>query len=321
MSPNNKRNNPVLISIDTEGPTGKDPVKNMIYATTEKDGDCGINKLMDCFDFFSVKGLFFVDVAEAWSYGEDKIRKVIDDIKERNHDVGMHIHPDHMADKSRRYLWEYSYKEQQDIISKCTEWYIKKIGEHPKYFRAGRYGADNNTLVVLKENGYEYDFSEFYGKKGCKINPPITCNKVVDYSGLIEVPVSTYKSFRCPWYERYDKLDISLNKGEFINIVKRMKEDSSVDVISFFLHSFSLVDWRTHVDTPNLVMSEEKKLYQILQYMKDNDFHFIQACDLRSIETYSGDLKLTDYSGMWLSVPYTIRRAYKTIKMRLENDI
>lgn len=315
------RNNPVLISIDTEGPAGSDPVRNMIYGNTKRDGECGIRRLMDCFDTINAKGLFFVDVAEVWDYGEDKILGVIEDIKNRGHDVGMHVHPDHMADKNRRYLWEYTYDEQKDILTKCTKWYLNNVGEHPKYFRAGRYGLDNNTLKIISDLGYEYDFSEFYGKKGCKISPPITCNKVVKIENIKEIPVSVYKSFKCSVYERYDKLDISLEKGEFLNVVNNMKCDPSVDVISFFLHSFSLLEWRTHVDNPTFVKKEEEKLLYLLKYMKENNYNFINASDLDVLDIYDGDIQITDYSKMKFSLFYFFRRALNTVKMRLQNNV
>ena len=54
---------------------------------------------MDVCDTYNVKALFFLDFAEAWDYGCDKIKEVVKLILKRGHDIGVHIHPDHMLDK------------------------------------------------------------------------------------------------------------------------------------------------------------------------------------------------------------------------------
>lgn len=314
--------NPVLVSIDTEGPTGADPIKHMIYGETSDGTKCGIDMLMDIFDKYHVKGLFFVDLAEAWDYGQSQMLEVIDHIKERGHDVGMHIHPDHMADKERRYLWQYSFKEQQEIIGKCTDLFQNTFHEHPLYFRAGRYGAENITLDIISELGYKYDFSEFYHHKGCHIEPEITCNKVVKYKDIVEIPVSSYKSFDRLGYSRFDKLDISLPQREFIQVANLMKADSSVDIISFFLHSFSLLKWRTQVDSPAYIESERRKLETTLKYMKDKHYKFISAEELNNIaKPFDGNIMPTNYSRMKGSTIFFMHRALDVIKMRLQNNV
>lgn len=316
------KDNPVLISIDTEGPTGSDPVKHMIYGEVSDGTRYGIDMLMDVFDKYQVKGIFFVDMAEAWDYGKEKILGVVSHIKERGHDVGVHIHPDHMADRNRRYLWEYTFDEQKEIIGKCTELYQENFHEHPLYFRAGRYGADNNTLDIISSLGYRYDFSEFYSHKGCHIIPEITCNKVVKYKEVVEIPVSSYKSFNKFGYSRFDKLDISMPQREFIQVADLMRRDDSVDIISFFLHSFSLLEWRKQVDSPALIEPELKKLENILEYMKNKNYKFISAANLDNYaKPFDGPIVPTDYSRMKGSAFYFMHRALEVVKMRLENNI
>lgn len=169
----------VLVSVDTEGPAGCLPVEKMIYGQARDGREYGIMFLMDLFDKNDIRALFFVDIPEIADYGEDKLARVMIDIVKRGHDVGVHVHPDHMADINRRYLWEYSAEEQYEIIARCTDYYEKVLGKRPLSFRAGRYGADNHTLQVLDELGYKYDMSLFYASRYCKIDPPVTWNRVV----------------------------------------------------------------------------------------------------------------------------------------------
>lgn len=164
----------VLVSVDTEGPAGCLPVEKMIYGQARDGKEYGITFLMDLFDKNDIRALFFVDIPEMADYGEEKLARVMIDIVERGHDVGVHVHPDHMADINRRYLWEYSAKEQYEIIARCTDFYVKTLKKAPLSFRAGRYGANNDTLDVLEKLGYQFDMSEFYASRYCKIKPEVT---------------------------------------------------------------------------------------------------------------------------------------------------
>ena len=82
----------VILTIDTEGPLGIDPV---LYQIWGKVGDkyYGIPKIIEICDKYNVKGLFFVDIAEANDLGFNKIKEVVSYVREKGHDVGVHIHP------------------------------------------------------------------------------------------------------------------------------------------------------------------------------------------------------------------------------------
>lgn len=313
----------VLISIDTEAPCGSDPVRHMIYGESRDGQKVGIERLMDIFDLYQVQGLFFVDIAEAWGYGEDKMAEIMRLIKNRGHDVGVHIHPDHMADVGRRFLWQYSYDEQYKIISLCTDFYMNVLGERPLSFRAGRYGLNYETLDIIDKLGYKYDMSEFYGNKRCGLKPHLTCNGVVNYKGITEIPVSVYKSFSFLSYQRFDKMDISLGKCEFDWLSKKMVEDKDIDVISFFVHSFSLLNWRRHVDDPIFMKNEEEKMKYMLGCLKTLGCDFVTESSLAKLEfkSHKNEIVETDYSGGFQSWLFSFNRAVKIVRDKLENDI
>lgn len=174
---------------------------------------------MDICEQYNAKVLFFVDIAEAWSHGEQKIADVIKHIIARGHDVGVHIHPDHMADRNRPFLWQYSIKEQYDIINKCTNFYRNVTGKSPVAFRAGKYGANRDTLDILNELGYKYDFSQFYGQKWCGINPPVALFLPQRYKKIIEFPVTIFRSLKLGPIIRYDKIDAEMCKKEYRHIM------------------------------------------------------------------------------------------------------
>lgn len=313
---------PVLISIDTEGPCGSRPVEKLIWGKTSNGINAGIEMLLDIFDSNDVKALFFVDIAEAWECGEESIKEVLQYINQRGHDIGVHIHPDRMSDKDRRYMWQYTEEEQKEMIEKCTLFYESCLGRKPLSFRAGRYGINDTTLRILKEYDYTYDMSVFYGNKYCRLEKPITCNKLVEVNGIKEIPVSSFKSFKSIMYERFDKVDVSMEFSEFKRIVDKMCVDNSVDIVSFFAHSFSLLKWRKTPESPVFMEKEARKMDKMIRYMKKNGYIFIDERSLSDLN-YKKDFQVsvTDYSSGLVTWVYFVKRAMAVLKARSENNI
>ena len=269
-----------MVTIDVEGHAGDSPVERLIYGVMPDGTKYGIDMIMDILDSYGIKGIFFVDMAEAWDYGEEKISEVMQRIKDRKHTIGVHIHPDHMADRKRLFLHEYSDEEQTELICKCTELYEKLLGEKPKAFRAGKYSANWTTLNILGDLGYIVDFSEFYGQKWCGIHPACTCTTAIKLkNGIIEVPVSSFKSFQCFQYERFDKIDIEMPYGEFKEIITKSLLSDMMDPIIMFLHSFSFLNWRRTPNSPKANEHNIKKCKKMLDFLvKKVNFIGLNEC-------------------------------------------
>lgn len=316
----------VIFTADVEGHVGVDPVKHLIYGETKNGKLCGIDMLMDMLDEYMIKGIFFVDIAEAWDYGEDSITEVLKHIKERGHDVGVHIHPEHMADRKRLFLAEYNKGEQYEMIRKCTEFYQKVLGEPPKAFRAGKYGANWETLDILADMGYKVDFSQFYGQKWCYIDPPCTyIRRKRLKNGLVEVPVTVFKSFSKKFYSRIDKIDVGQLFPEFKRVMKLLSSCNYCDTVVLFAHSFSLIDWRKKPNTPTYSRIKYKRMKKQLAYVTGNSDYKI--CDLKKIieGINADDSKPTDdnipvlkETMTWL---FLFHRALSVLKSRIDIKI
>ncbi len=314
----------VLVSIDTEGPAGTDPVEHMIYGKTTDGKEYGVRFLMRLFSESQITGLFFVDIPEMADHGEEKIARVIKEIDDSGHDVGVHVHPDHMADINRRYLWQYTKEEQYEIIARCTDFYAKVLKKPPLSFRAGRYGADNNTLQVLDKLGYKYDMSEFHSSRYCKITPEITWNRVVTCgtNGLKEVPVTTFRSISTPFYYRNDQIDSGNMPSEFKRNIQAIISEGSVDVISMFFHSFQFLNWRKHPDNPTFSAGRFHKAFKNLNNLAEQEVRFISESDLADIEENKVDqIGRLDRSKGILPYYYFALRAAETIWQRFTLNV
>ena len=274
----------VIVTIDTEGHEGTDPVRHLIWGETKRDGMCGVPKIIEECDKVGAKALFFVDLAAAWHFGKDSIAEVMKYIVEHGHDVGVHIHPDHMADPNRMFLFDYSYDEQYEIIKKCTDLYEDILGVKPIAFRAGKYAANHDTLNILAKLGYKADFSEFYGQKWCGINPPVTGDSTVQLkSGLVEIPVISYENHCWKMFHRHDKLDINLSRSEHTYVLKQIEKQEGIQNVSLFVHSFSFLNWRTRINNPTL----NRKTFQNFRFALERIYksESYQFSDLNEILT------------------------------------
>ena len=192
----------------------------------------------------------------------------------------------YMADKNRLFLWEYTYEEQEQIIKKCTALYEKIVGKRPISFRAGKYSANRDTLDILNELGYKYDFSEYYGQKWCKIEPPITVNSPVRYKNLIEFPVTMHRSIGLCGYSRYDKVDIeSMMPGELRYAFNQITKQSFPVVVTLFLHSFSLLEWAANPDDPVKSVEKMNKLKEAIKSVTNNqELIYTRESELAMVE-------------------------------------
>lgn len=284
---------------------------------TNDGNEYGINHIMDICEEFDARVLFFVDIAEAWHFGKQSIANVIEHIIERGHDVGVHIHPDHMADSNRLFLWEYSREEQYEIINKCTEFYKKVVGRAPVAFRAGKYGANRDTLDILNELGYKYDFSQFYSQKWCGINPPVAITLPQRYRNIIEFPVTVFRSLKIGPIVRYDKIDAVMNEFEYRNIMKQIGKIDRDIVVSLFYHSFSMLDWHDTPDNPRFNKRREEKFVKALKFIhKSRDFNFVDLSTLDNIYDCTEKFESENIDdvvatkGFLKSIIFTIAKAY-----------
>ena len=193
------------------------------------------------------------------------------------------------------------------------------VGHPPKSFRAGKYGANHDTLDILCELGYQYDFSEFYHQKWCGINPPITINAPCKYKTLTEFPVTMHQSVHVGPLVREDKLDIEqMTAGELRYGLTQIVRAPFDMVTTLFFHSFSLLKWRDRPDAPEKNKKNLEKLQSAVKAVAENkDMRFITEADLDSVtvaddeQAMKSDIK---WQNQFKGIVFTYIKALKIAK-------
>lgn len=227
----------------------------------------------------------FVDVYPYEKYGEEKFETLCKTLIDGGHRIGLHTHPSGRYDKNRKFMWQYSLKEQTEIVrfgkQKIKEWVRLENISH----RAGGYGADENTLIALKENNIFVDSSFFCGNDKCQIKYPYK-NQVSLYKDIFEIPVTVYESKKLyrPFgieKKKYQKLDFRYGSSsdEILEVIDCMASDS---VIVIFLHSFNFLnlpyDFKTkqyaNISINHNLINEYEKLLSSISMRKDCKFDY-----------------------------------------------
>ncbi|WP_033073971.1 polysaccharide deacetylase family protein [Sphingopyxis sp. MWB1] len=165
-----------------------------------REGDFGISFQMDMLERHGLKGVYFVDPMPALVYGPSVIRDIVAPIVARGHEVQLHIHTEWLAfarfnpvgKLTGRNIGDFPLAAQKKLIGLARDMLVRAGAPTPTAFRAGNFGATDDTLRALAALGFRYDssFNAAYVGQGCGIGLDSKNMGMRDHHGVVEVPVS-----------------------------------------------------------------------------------------------------------------------------------
>jgi len=212
----------VLITVDSEiwprddrrshwsAETLEPHIRREIYGETST-GAFGLPYQMDVLESCGLKGIFFLESFFASVVGIDPLRKIVEMIQSRGHEVQLHLHPEWLewlpaapfAGRKRENLKDFTEAEQDYLLNAATD-NLKKAGVREILaFRAGNYGADFTTLRTLARHNIAFDssYNIAYLDSDCglRLPEPLVQARMID--GVCEVPVSHFHDY--PGHRRH----------------------------------------------------------------------------------------------------------------------
>lgn len=201
----------VFITIDTEYSSGlytgrsqADRAENFgrSIACVTPDGSAGIDHKLTLLAQHGQKAVFFVDPMPALVWGVAAIEDIVGPIIAAGQDVQLHCHtewlehagPDNplASGATGKNLTDFTFEDQCAIIDYARATLIAAGAPAPVAFRAGNYGANDETLRALATLGIGYDSSHcpaLVGTGACQISLGAEDTDPVGHMGVIEVPV------------------------------------------------------------------------------------------------------------------------------------
>ncbi|HEX7871527.1 MAG TPA: hypothetical protein VF475_01360 [Sphingobium sp.] len=196
-----------LITIDTELSAGRqgrgmDIERNfrLSIAGETAVGAFGIHWLMDRMDERGVKGVFFVDPMPGLVHGPAIVERIVQPIVARGHEVQVHIHTEWLQwakdspvdGRTGGQIGDFALDDQIALIGWARDALIAAGAPAPNAFRAGNYGANDDTLRALARLGLVWDssYNADYAGRPCRITLAPETVDPVRVEGVMEAPVA-----------------------------------------------------------------------------------------------------------------------------------
>ena len=238
----------IIVTIDTETfASGSEwiPADTAIHGKIE-GGEYGIGRIMDMCERHGFRATFFVDVLEHHIFGKEAVRAACREISGRGHDVQLHVHPNCVTGNAGRFMSDYDFRRQKEMIGEGRDLIGEWTGDTPVAFRAGSYGANLSTINALSEQGFRVDSSYYTFHKNCSLSRQLENrykNRLFNIGSIVEIPVTVYKMFN-PFLsgDYYSKVDVNAcTKEEICHAINALA--GRTDTVILFLHSFSFLQW------------------------------------------------------------------------------
>jgi peptidoglycan/xylan/chitin deacetylase (PgdA/CDA1 family) len=279
----------ILLTIDTEFIVSKDEILGI-------EGKNGIDDILSILNEFNIKATFFVDYYEVKKWGEKIFEEITVKINFAGHQVELHLHPDIFGDKNV-YMWQYDKNQQSELLDKSIEFFKKFNHRNPKYFRAGSYSADDNTLKILAENNFLADLSFQFKQKRCKIGKENfnKINQAAFVNNLLEIPTTVYK-YNFPKI-RYNSVNLEWCSLTELKEVTRQIKNSELDYFVLMMHSFSFLKrWNRKKFTKNN--------WQKQKFRKYLDFAIKSGFEFETVDQFYSEIKENKINTNIDFVPY-----------------
>ena len=165
-----------------------------------RDGDFGIHVQMDMLERHGLTGVYFVDPMPALVHGPAIVDAIVQPIVARGHEVQLHIHTEWLGFArfnpvgrlTGRNIGDFPLTAQKRLIGLASDILVGAGAPRPTAFRAGNFGANDDTLRALAALGFRFDssFNGAYRGRGCDITLDPGNLGMRVHHGVCEVPVS-----------------------------------------------------------------------------------------------------------------------------------
>src|SRR5690606_5548350 len=143
-----------------------------------------------------------------------------------------------LGSRTGRNLKDFSFDEQCLLIEYASQTLIAAGADRPIAFRAGNYGANDDTLRALAALGIEFDTSHCPGHAGspCEISLGPNDRRPMLHHGTIEVPIGCIANLG---RLRHAQLT-ALSTQELLAAIEHAR-DNAVPEFTIVSHSFELL--------------------------------------------------------------------------------
>jgi hypothetical protein len=274
----------VFITVDTEvWEFYNDIEKNVsssLWGITEQ-GEYGLNFQLEKLEQYNLQATFFLEPFFSYHSGTKPLETAINQISAFNQEIGLHIHTEwingaknfpYQLEHIHRNIGDFDLATQEKLISHAKHLITGVKNVNICCFRAGNYGADNQTLKALHSLDIAYDtsYNVPYLKAPCNIqvNTLLTSPSVIN--NTTEIPVSHFYDY--PNHRRHLQLSAcSFSELKDVLLSNWTAQQFSCVIV---LHSFEWIKRDKKNNKHYLDKICLKRFENLCQFLADNTDKF-----------------------------------------------
>ncbi len=172
-----------------------------IYGKTG-NGDYGLPFQLQLLKEHGLTAVFFVEPLFATRFGLDALQEIVGLINEYGQSIELHLHTEwidearqpvfsHIKEK-REHIKNFNQSEQCDLIALGKDLLDQAGCKSINAFRAGSFGANDDTLAAVAHNQINIDASYNYCMDDCEISVFDDIQQAVPFGEIIEAPMTTF---------------------------------------------------------------------------------------------------------------------------------
>ena len=251
----------VFITIDTEyssglytGPGAADRADNFARSIScdTPQGPAGVSHKLELLREHGQKAVFFVDPMPALVWGVAAIEDIVAPILAAGQDVQLHCHTEWLAlagsahplasGRTGQNIADFPFEEQCAILDYARATLMAAGAPAPVAFRAGNYGANDDTLRALATLGITHDSSHCPALPdgACRISLGPEVRDPVAHMGVIEVPAGSIGTLGGG--QRHAQIT-ALTLDEMLAAIRHARQ-AGRETFTLVSHSFELINRR-----------------------------------------------------------------------------
>lgn len=274
----------VFITVDTEiWPESRDWRNSGLEEDLQRDfwgvtpnGSFGVGYQLQVLHHYDLKAVFFVESLCASAAGLEPLRTMARTIREGGQEVQLHVHTEwlsHLEDsflpgRAGQHLRHFNLEEQACILAKGMD-NLQACGvDNVAAFRAGNYGANDDTLHALSQQGIRYDtsYNYCYLDDACKINAQDVLLQPCRLHGIVEYPIS----FFCDYRNHHRHAQLCACSGLEMRHALLKAWESGYPTFVIVSHGFELIKrWKRPVEMSPIVVQRFESLCRFLSQNRD----------------------------------------------------
>lgn len=186
------------VDIDVKFPNA---FRRYIYGATPS-GDYGLPFQLKLLNDHGLKAVFFVEPLFALRFGLAPLEEIVGLIRDAGQSVELHLHTEWVDESTtpvfpdqtgkRQHIQHFSLDEQRHLLETGRN-LLEQAGAGPLHaFRAGSFGANQDTLRALASTGIRKDSSFNPVMPSCAIDDPGNLWQNRELLGVLEVPMGVF---------------------------------------------------------------------------------------------------------------------------------